>query len=425
MKDIVLKNKKKLLIILVCVLSLSSVVAFAKVSSTDKQDIKEDETKVLGAAFFKSQEDKEETEDETDSVESLSDIDKAIYNQEIQVSITKEEKLKAVNKKSEEITSHQKAKKENAAIELEEAVKNLEEKAKIVPLKYESSNFPNIGTVSSKDVALAVSTASEFVNIRETTTEDSKVMGKLYKDQVAAVISIEGDWVQIESGSVKGYITSKYLNLDLSKDDVIEQYGNLKAASTVNGLNVRQENNEESKVLTVIYENEKYSVSEVTDEWIKISIPKEELTGYIASDYAKLSVSFKQAISIEEEQEKIRIQKEKEEAERLAAKKKAEEKAAQEAKRKKAKKEAAKKTKTKSTSNISEQQAKERIAKRESGGNYNARNGRYIGRYQLSKDMLKGDYSPENQERAADRYVAQRYGSWKKALEHSNAHGWY
>ena len=209
-----------------------------------------------------------------------------------------------------------------AAIESEEAIINLKEKAKIVPNKYNNLNFSNIGTVSSKDLALAVSTASEFVNIRESPTEDSKVLGKLYKDQVAAVISIESDWVQVESGSVKGYITSEYLNLDLSKDDLVEQHGNIKAASTVNGLNVRQENDEDSKVLTVIYENEKYSVTEVTDEWIKISIPKEDLTGYISSDYAKLSVSFKQAISIEEEQEQIRIQEEKEEAERKAAKRK-------------------------------------------------------------------------------------------------------
>ena len=217
------------------------------------------------------------------------------------------------------------------------------------------------------------------------------------------------------------------MNLDLSKDDVIEQYGNIKASSTVNGLNVREENSEDSKVLTVIYENEKYSVSEVTDQWIKISIPKEDLTGYIASEYAQLSVSFKQGISIEEEQEKIRKQKEKEEAEKKAAqeaaKKKAEKKAAA---KKKAATATKKKAKAKSKNrNVSEQQAKNIIAQRESGGNYNARNGIYIGKYQLSKDKLNGDYSPENQERTADRYVSNRYGSWKKALEHSDAYGWY
>lgn len=69
--------------------------------------------------------------------------------------------------------------------------------------------------------------------------------------------------------------------------------------------------------------------------------------------------------------------------------------------------------------------AKEIIAQRESGGSYSARNGQYIGRYQLSASYLGGDWSAENQERVADNYVAQRYGSWENALEFWNNNGWY
>ena len=69
--------------------------------------------------------------------------------------------------------------------------------------------------------------------------------------------------------------------------------------------------------------------------------------------------------------------------------------------------------------------AKQIIAQRESGGSYNARNGQYIGKYQLSSSYLNGDYSPANQERVADQYVAQRYGSWDNALAFWNNNGWY
>ena len=69
--------------------------------------------------------------------------------------------------------------------------------------------------------------------------------------------------------------------------------------------------------------------------------------------------------------------------------------------------------------------AKEIIAQRESGGSYSATNGQYIGRYQLSASYLNGDYSPANQERVADQYVAGRYGSWDNALAFWNANGWY
>jgi len=75
----------------------------------------------------------------------------------------------------------------------------------------------------------------------------------------------------------------------------------------------------------------------------------------------------------------------------------------------------------------SEAAAKEEIAQRESGGDYGAVNptGKYIGRYQLTNSYLNGDHSPANQERVADNYVAERYGSWTNALEFWNANGWY
>lgn len=78
-----------------------------------------------------------------------------------------------------------------------------------------------------------------------------------------------------------------------------------------------------------------------------------------------------------------------------------------------------------STVSGSEAAAKAWIANRESGGNYNARNGIYIGKYQLTSSYLHGDYSPANQERTADAYVKGRYGSWVNAKNFWVSHGWY
>ncbi|WP_367342313.1 LysM peptidoglycan-binding domain-containing protein [Limosilactobacillus sp.] len=69
--------------------------------------------------------------------------------------------------------------------------------------------------------------------------------------------------------------------------------------------------------------------------------------------------------------------------------------------------------------------AKAWIAARESGGSYTARNGQYVGKYQLSASYLNGDYSAANQERVADQYVASRYGSWTNAQSFWQSHGWY
>lgn len=72
-----------------------------------------------------------------------------------------------------------------------------------------------------------------------------------------------------------------------------------------------------------------------------------------------------------------------------------------------------------------EASAKAWIAARESGGNYNARNGQYIGKYQLSASYLNGDYSEANQERVADNYVKNRYGSWSAAQQFWQTNGFY
>lgn len=78
-----------------------------------------------------------------------------------------------------------------------------------------------------------------------------------------------------------------------------------------------------------------------------------------------------------------------------------------------------------STAYGSEADAKAWIATHESSNNYGARNGQYIGKYQLSAAYLNGDYSPANQERVADQYVAGRYGSWTNAKQHWLSNGWY
>ena len=79
------------------------------------------------------------------------------------------------------------------------------------------------------------------------------------------------------------------------------------------------------------------------------------------------------------------------------------------------------------TQTMSESEAAARawIVARESGGNYNARNGQYIGRYQLTASYLDGNYSRANQDRVAKHYVHTRYGSWVNAQRFWENHGWY
>ena len=77
------------------------------------------------------------------------------------------------------------------------------------------------------------------------------------------------------------------------------------------------------------------------------------------------------------------------------------------------------------TTNTTGSSAKEFIAQKESGGSYAARNGQFVGRYQLAASYLNGDYSAANQDKVADQYVTSRYGSWDAAKSFWLSNGWY
>lgn len=70
-----------------------------------------------------------------------------------------------------------------------------------------------------------------------------------------------------------------------------------------------------------------------------------------------------------------------------------------------------------------EQKAKNYIATHQSGNDYNAsiktRDNQleFYGKYLIEKTLFQGDLSPFNQERVADKYVKDSYGSWQNAVK--------
>ena len=50
-----------------------------------------------------------------------------------------------------------------------------------------------------------------YINIREEMSTSSEVVGKIKKDAICEVVSIEDGWYEIESGEIKGYISGEYL----------------------------------------------------------------------------------------------------------------------------------------------------------------------------------------------------------------------
>jgi uncharacterized protein YraI len=155
---------------------------------------------------------------------------------------------------------------------------------------------------------LAIANVANYVNIRSEANTNSKVLGKLYNKAAATVLETEGEWLKIKSGNVTGYIMSDYLITGIDVYPLVDKAKTSLAIVKANILNVRSKAGTNSSVVTQIPKGQIFEVLEENNDWVKISVG--DKTGYVSADYVDIKIDLKQAISIEEEQAIIKLEKE-------------------------------------------------------------------------------------------------------------------
>ena len=162
--------------------------------------------------------------------------------------------------------------------------------------------------VASEYADLAVATVDDYVNVRKKPNTDSKVVGKLYKNNVGTVLGTKGDWYKIKSGNVTGYVKRDYVAVDNEK--LAKKAGRRIAVVTTETLKVRKGASSKDEVMTLVPGGEDLTViDESVDGWVGVSV--EEGDGYVSADYVELSTEYTYAESRAEE--KARLKKEEEE----------------------------------------------------------------------------------------------------------------
>lgn len=187
------------------------------------------------------------------------------------------------------------------------------------------SSNPNITNVEISNIIepiieyqdLAIANVSNYVNIRSEANTNSKVLGKLYNRGTGTILEVEGDWTKIQSGNVIGYILSEYLYTGGQVYDLAESVKSRLATVNAKVLNVRSKGGINSSVITQVPKGQVLEVLEEHQNWLKISVG--DKTGYVSADYVHTETGFKQAISIEEEQAIIKLDKERKESQESKA----------------------------------------------------------------------------------------------------------
>jgi peptidoglycan DL-endopeptidase CwlO len=152
---------------------------------------------------------------------------------------------------------------------------------------------------------LAFAQAENYVNIRSEANENGEILGKLYNNSAATIISKKDDWYEITSGSVKGFIKADYLVVGDEAVTLAKTIGNKVATVTTTTLKVREKASLDAEVLTLIPEGDEFKVNKEKNGWVRISLGKKEY-GYVSGDYVKIQMQYEEAVSIEEEQERLR-----------------------------------------------------------------------------------------------------------------------
>lgn len=152
--------------------------------------------------------------------------------------------------------------------------------------------------VSKQFQKLAISIAKDFVYVRKSASTGCKAIGKLHRGSAGTILGKKGAWVKISSGSLKGYVKKEYIATGADAEKLAEKYGTkyavLKKGTSV--LNVREEKNTSSDIVTQLPEGKRYTVKSENADWCKVKVKGK--SGYVAKEYVHTKYGFKEAKSL-------------------------------------------------------------------------------------------------------------------------------
>ena len=138
------------------------------------------------------------------------------------------------------------------------------------------------------------------------------------KGNIATVLKKGSEWSKVRSGNVyrickKSVILYLAMRLKTLRNKIVKKVAKVQTET----LRVRKKASTDSKIVTLVSEDDKLKVKKQTNDWAKVKVDGQ--TGYVSKDYAKVTYSFGKAKSmkqIQAEQEAKEAKKRAEEAAR-------------------------------------------------------------------------------------------------------------
>ena len=169
-----------------------------------------------------------------------------------------------------------------------------------------------IAGISYKDLAMA--NVEEAVNIRAESSEDSDIVGKLYKECAGKILERGQGWTKIETGKVTGWVKNDYLLFDADAKRLADSVVQKVATSKTSCLRVRKEASQDAGIYDLLAEGDTIEVVENLGDWVSVEF-SDGTVGYVSSEYVDIEDWIGQGETIES----IRAKEEAEKKAREAA----------------------------------------------------------------------------------------------------------
>ncbi len=150
-----------------------------------------------------------------------------------------------------------------------------------------------------------IADVDDYLNIRKTSSEDSEIVGKLRKGDVAKVMKKGKAWTKIKSGSVTGYVKNDYCIYGTKAYKLAKKICKTYATVQADGLRIRQQANKSATVLEAAFKGDRLVVNtdaKKKDGWVVVKFNDKK--GYVADKYVKVALGGR-AISIAEEKAQL------------------------------------------------------------------------------------------------------------------------
>ncbi|MCD7813399.1 MAG: NlpC/P60 family protein [Lachnospiraceae bacterium] len=154
---------------------------------------------------------------------------------------------------------------------------------------------------------LAFAQCENYINVRAEASVDGEVVGKVYNNGSVTILGQLGDWYEVQSGNVTGYVNAAYFATGEEADTIAEAVAYNVATVNAEGLWVHSEASEDSSTIGMVYSSDQLEVVAYEGDWMKVVL-EDGTYGYINAWYVNYDTYYSTAETLEEEQERLDAQ---------------------------------------------------------------------------------------------------------------------